>query len=75
MDKVNEVLASVFRLKIEEIHEDLTKSDVARWDSLTHMDMVTSLEELLGISFDMDEIFQMQDVATIKRVIKEKLAC
>lgn len=73
MDKVVEILASVFRIKEELIDQNLTREDVPRWDSLTHMDMITSLEEHLNIQFDMDEILEMQDFATIKRLINKKL--
>jgi acyl carrier protein len=73
MDKVVEILAAVFRIKAELIDDNLTKANVPRWDSLTHMDMITSLEEHLNIQFDMNEIVEMQDFTTIKRLINKKL--
>ena len=73
MDKVVNILALVFRIKVELIDDNLTREGVPRWDSLTHMDMITSLEEHLNIQFDMDEIVEMQDISTIKRIITKKL--
>ena len=73
MDKVVKILAEVFRMKAELIDESLTRADVPRWDSLTHMDLITSLEENLNIQFDMDEIVEMQDYSTIRRLVNKKL--
>jgi acyl carrier protein len=73
MNKVDQILAAVFRIKVELIDDTLTREMVPRWDSLTHMDMITSLEEHLNIQFDMDEIVEMQDISTIKRLINKKL--
>lgn len=73
MDKVVQILAAVFRIKIELIDDNLTREAFPRWDSLTHMHMITSLEEHFNIQFDMDEIVEMQDISTIKRLINKKL--
>lgn len=73
MDKIAQILAVVFRMKIELIDDNLTRDAVPRWDSLTHMDMITSLEEHFNIQFDMDEIVEMQDFSTIKILINKKL--
>ena len=73
MDKVVQILAEVFQIKAELIDDNLTMQGVPKWDSLTHMDMITSLEEHLNIQFDMDEIVEMQDFSTIKKLINKKL--
>jgi acyl carrier protein len=73
MDKVVQILAGVFQIKAELIDDNLTMQGVPKWDSLTHMDMITSLEEHLNIQFDMDEIVEMQDFSTIKKLINKKL--
>jgi len=72
MDKLNKILSDVFRLKPEEINDFLTMQDVDRWDSLTHMDLITSIEEGFDIQFTMEEIMAMQDIKTIKSVVLEK---
>jgi acyl carrier protein len=47
--------------------------DVGNWDSLTHMDLIASLEETFSIQLSMDEIMEMRDIKTIKRIISEKV--
>ena len=67
------VLCEVFRLKPEDLKSDLTMEDVGNWDSLTHMDLIASLEETFSIQLSMDEIMEMRDIKTIKRIISEKV--
>ena len=70
---VETILSRVFGLKEDEIHDNVTMDKIERWDSLTHMDLITSLETELNIQFDMDEIMAMIDVKTIKETVKKKV--
>jgi len=68
MEKVDTILCKVFGLKEDEMKDDLTMKDIGRWDSFTHMDLITSLESELNIEFGMDEIMTMKDIKTIKEI-------
>lgn len=74
MEKLNKILCDVFRLKDDELNDTLTMEDIEKWDSLTHMDLVTSIEEGLNIQLTMDDIMSMKDIKTIKNIVQEKLA-
>lgn len=74
MEKLDKILCEVFRLKDSELSDVLTMQDIERWDSLTHMDLVTSIEEGLEIQLTMDDIMSMKDIKTIKKIVHEKLA-
>jgi acyl carrier protein len=73
MEKLNKILCEVFRLKEDELNNTLTMEDIEKWDSLTHMDLVTSIEEGLNIQLTMDDIMSMKDIKTIKNIVQEKL--
>jgi len=73
MELLNKILCEVFRLKEEELKDELTMEDIGKWDSLTHMDLVTSIEEGLEIQLSMDDIVTMRDIKTIKSIVQEKL--
>lgn len=65
-------LASIFADVFE--HEDLLEAstsaeDVARWDSLSHIALVRSLEQSFDITLSMDEMLEMRSVADIERVL------
>jgi acyl carrier protein len=74
MKSINEVLSSVFRMKEESLNDNLTMSDIEKWDSLTHMDLITSIEENFDIELSMDEIMEMQDIKTIKKIVSDKVS-
>lgn len=63
--RLKSVLAKVFDLKISEINEDLTKDDVSSWDSLTQMDLVTSIENEFNVELEMLEIVSLTSVTSI----------
>ena len=70
MEKLEKILCEVFRLKSDELNDELTMDDIQAWDSLTHMDLITSIEEGLNIQLTMDDIMNMKDIATIRTIVK-----
>ncbi|GJL75499.1 MAG TPA: acyl carrier protein [Nitrosomonas sp.] len=52
---------------------DTTRDDIEEWDSLSHIRLLTAIEASFGIQFDLDEIGNMTDVATIVDLLHEKL--
>jgi acyl carrier protein len=73
MKKLNQIISGVLRMKEEELKDGLTMQDLESWDSLKHMDLITSIEKDFDIQFSMDEILIMIDIKTIKKIVNEKL--
>tara|TARA_Y100000389_G_scaffold152542_1_gene152575 strand:+ start:3365 stop:3589 length:225 start_codon:yes stop_codon:yes gene_type:complete len=73
MKKLNQIISGVLRIKEEELKDKLTMQDLESWDSLKHMDLITSIEKDFNIQFSMDEILIMTDIKTIKKIVNEKL--
>ncbi len=73
MDKVNNILKNMFKVDAEKLTDDIKMKDLDRWDSLSHMELITSLEEGLNIQFSMEEIMKMTSIGKIKEVVKKKL--
>jgi acyl carrier protein len=69
MKKLNKILCEVFRLKEDELNDELTMEDIESWDSLTHMDLITSIEEGLDIQLTMDDIMNMKDIKAIRTIV------
>ena len=49
MNKLDEILCEVFRMKFKELSDNLTMEDINNWDSLKHMELVVSIEEGIEI--------------------------
>ena len=73
-DEVRGLLADLLQLPIAEITDDLAMKDVEVWDSLKHMELVVSLEEIFCVQLTFDEIVAMQSVREIRRVLREREA-
>ena len=73
MSKLEKIFCEVFNIEKKMINETLSIEKLESWDSLTHMDLVTSIEKELNIEFTMDEIVKMQDIKTIKSIISKKI--
>lgn len=56
MDKYNEIFKEIFEIDDTELNEDFTFRNVASWDSLTHLSLITMIEDTFGIMFDTDDI-------------------
>lgn len=74
MKKLDQILCNVLRIKEDELNDNMTMKDVEKWDSLKHMDLITSIEDELEIQFSMDDIISMKDIKIIKNIVKKKLS-
>lgn len=70
MQKLDDILCQVFRMDANQLQDDLTMEDISGWDSLTHMDLITSLEEHFSIQLSMDDIMSMTDISTIRTIMQ-----
>jgi acyl carrier protein len=71
-EKVNGLLAEVLQIPATTITDDLAMRDVDVWDSLTHMELIVSLEQAFSLQLSFDDIVAMQSVGEIKRVLRER---
>lgn len=73
MEKVRKLVAEVFQIRESDITLQTNMKDIDSWDSLTHMEMIVSLEDEFGIEFTADEIMEMVDVGKIEKIVEEKI--
>jgi len=53
---------------------DTKPGDIPAWDSMGHVVLVSSLERAFGLSFDVDEVMEMENVREIIRIVEAGLA-
>lgn len=72
LQKLNKVLCDVFDFKnVEDINDDLGPDDIDSWDSLGHVDLVTTLEEIFDISLEVVDISRMYTIGGIKKMLEK----
>jgi acyl carrier protein len=74
MQNLVEVLAGVFQMDPNQITDATTMEDVERWDSLTHMKLIVTIEQAYRIQLSAEQIMAMKNVKAIKEIVLEKAA-
>ncbi len=74
MEKINEILIKIFKISSEEAIKNLGMSEVAKWDSLTHMDLIVSIEDEFNIQLSGDDIAEMITFDAIRSIVKKYIS-
>jgi acyl carrier protein len=70
---VQEAFKGAFDIDPQLVSMETTASDISAWDSVGHLSLAGQLEEVFGISLDVDELMEMESVREIVRIISTKL--
>lgn len=65
----NAVFRDVFDDDTLVVTEQTTASDIEDWDSLTHIELVASIEDAFGIRFTMKEVLGMRNVGEMADIL------
>jgi len=74
MDKVNQILVKTFKISSEEAQKNLTMNDVSRWDSITHMDLIVSIEDEFQVRLSGDDIAEMITFDAIRATLTKYIS-
>lgn len=73
LQKFKDILIKVLEHDNFEITDNLVAADVAGWDSLTHMVIITTIEEEFGVKFRLKELNKLKNAGTLIDLIQSKL--
>ena len=74
LEKVIEIVAETCSVEKSEVNENSTVGDFPAWDSVGHLSILSSVEEAFDISFEPEEMMEMEDVKDIVEAVNAKLA-
>lgn len=72
-EKLTAIFHEVFNDNNIVLSDEMTAKDVENWDSLTHMLMITKVEETFGIKFKLKELNKLKMVGDLINTIETKL--
>ena len=78
MDKndINVTLTSVFQRVFQEpgltVTRETTAREVAKWDSLRHIEMITDVEATFAVKFSLREVLKLKNVGDLIDLIHAK---
>jgi acyl carrier protein len=64
-EEVLEKIASVLKTDPRRLNRNTTAADVTGWDSVTHANLILTLEDTYGMQFSDDEILDMSNVGML----------
>jgi len=73
LTKVQTAFKSAFDIDPNTVTLNTTPDEVTAWDSMGHVTLASSLEETFGLTFDVDDLMEMENVREICRVVRAKL--
>lgn len=74
LTKVREAFKGAFDIDPQSVTMETTADDIPGWDSVGHLSLGGSVEEVFGISLDVDDLMEMENVRAIVRIIEGKLS-
>ena len=74
LPKVREAFKTVFDIEPQSLTLETSAGDIPGWNSLGHLSLTTHFEQTFGITFDVDELMEMENVREIVRIVLAKLS-
>lgn len=73
-EKVIEIVATTCDVDKSEVTENSMVGDFPAWDSVGHLSILSSVEEAFDISFEPEEMMEIEDVKDIVEAVNAKLS-
>ena len=70
--KVQQAFNTAFHVDPQSVSLQTVPDDIDGWDSVGHLELVAALESIFELSFDVDELMEMENVGEIVRIIQSK---
>ncbi len=73
IEMLNQIFRMVFDDDTIQVGRDMTSNDVDGWDSLSHVNLIITIEAKFGISFTQKELLRQKNVGNLIDNIERKL--
>ena len=70
-DMIDDIICKILLLEKDQIKDSISRDDVEEWDSMTHLILVSELEEAFDIVFSDDDIAEIETIGDIKKALRE----
>jgi acyl carrier protein len=67
--KLFQSFAKALNISVEQITHELAYQSITEWDSITHMVLISQLEDDFGVSIDTDDVIDMSSVAKAQEIL------
>lgn len=74
LEKVRIAFESAFGIEPQTVNIETTPADISGWDSMGHVTLASSLENVFGTTLDVDDLMAMESVKEICRIMGTKIS-
>jgi acyl carrier protein len=74
IEKLTLIFKEIFKQNDLRLKEEMTANDVDGWDSLTHMLLISEVENAFGSKFKLKDLNKMKNVGDMIKIIETRLA-
>jgi len=68
-EKLAGAFSDALAVPSENITDDLSYQSIPEWDSVTHMILISQLEDVFGIEIDTDDVIDLSSVGKAKEIL------
>jgi acyl carrier protein len=69
---IQQAFQKAFDIDPQSVSMQTVPDDIPGWDSVGHLTLASTLESTLKMSFDVDELMEMENVREIVRIVESK---
>ncbi len=73
-ERVNGVFRRIFKNENITVNRETTAKDITGWDSITHLHIISGMEEEFNIEITGFEVMNMENVGDLMDLLEEKLS-
>ena len=68
-EKLYQSFANALNIELSAINDDLKYQSIKQWDSISHMMLISNLEEDFGVSLETDDVIDLSSVAKAREIL------
>jgi acyl carrier protein len=72
-EKIKKILSTVLKHEKFEMKDELTAAEVEGWDSLSHITIISEVEEAFKIKFKLKELNKLKNIGSLIEIVQSKL--
>jgi len=73
-DKLKQVIVKELGLEDWDLQDETVATEVPGWDSLSHVRVITAVEDAFAVRFRSLEVIKLKNVGELQRLVDKKVA-
>lgn len=70
MERLNMIFVNRFGVNSADLADTMGPQDIAAWDSLSHLYLISDLEDEFAVEFDVEHVNAMRSIGDIKKLLR-----